>query len=118
MEIFKCYECSFETHKKSVLISHLFDSHAWKSDQNGEELDLSIGPRFCRKCHYQAEDGYVLDAHFWSEHDDDGSEFLRCKICDESFPSLNDLMIHKKINAHRKREFLQIFCNKFLYIWR
>ena len=29
-EFFKCYECSFETHKKSVLMCHLFDKHAWE----------------------------------------------------------------------------------------
>ena len=35
-----------------------------------EELDLSFGPRYCSKCDFEAEDGYQLDGHFWSEHDD------------------------------------------------
>ena len=35
-EFFKCYECSFETHQKSVLLCHLFDKHAWKRIKMGK----------------------------------------------------------------------------------
>ena len=27
------------------------------------ELDMSFGPRYCRKCGYEAEDGHQLDGH-------------------------------------------------------
>ena len=92
---FRCYECTFETSEKSVLKCHIYDKHAWKKDYNSEELDLTVGPRFCSKCEYKAEDGYDLDGHFWSEHDDESLEFS-CKFCDERFPTIKDLMMHKK----------------------
>ena len=76
---------------------------------NSEALDLSVGPRFCSKCDYRAEDGYDLDGNFWSEHDDDESIFFQCKICDESFSFLNDLMMHKK-NKHIEKV---SFCRNF-----
>ena len=38
---------------------------------NAEDLDLSFGPRFCNMCDQEAEDGYQLDAHIWTEHEDD-----------------------------------------------
>ena len=44
------------------------------NDQELDELDMSEGPRYCVKCDYQAEDGYDLDAHTWSEHEEDASE--------------------------------------------
>ena len=53
-----------------------------------EAENLSVGPRVCKKCDYQTEDGYVLDSHFWSEYDVDRSLFLILKACDASFPSL------------------------------
>ena len=68
---FRCYEYTFETSEKSVLKCHIYDKHAWKKDYNSEELDLTVGPRFCTKCEYKAEDGYDLDGHFWPEHDDE-----------------------------------------------
>ena len=64
---------------------HLFDRHAWKNDQDSEPLDLSVGPRFCSKCDYCAEDGYDLDGHFWSEHDDDESIFFNAKFVTKVF---------------------------------
>ena len=93
---FKCYECSFVANEKSLIKQHLYEKHAWQIDQDSDELDMSAGPRFCRKCDYQAEDGYDLDGHFWSEHDDEENTSLSCKFCDENFEDLNDLMKHKK----------------------
>ena len=34
------------------------------------DLDLSFGPRYCNKCGYEAEDGYQVDGHLWSEHEE------------------------------------------------
>ena len=101
---FKCYECNFEASEKSVLQCHLYDKHAWK---NSEDLDLSVGPRYCNKCEYKAEDGYDLDGHYWSEHDKD--ECFPCKFCDEEFPFLNELMMHKKLKHIEKVS----FCSNF-----
>ena len=39
-------------------------------EKDCDELDLSFGPRYCKKCGHEAEDGYQLDAHQWTEHDD------------------------------------------------
>ena len=63
-----------------------------------EELDLSFGPRYCKKCGYEAEDGYQLDGHFWIEHDEEEENMtlLQCQHCDETFSIMKDLMIHKK----------------------
>ena len=60
------------------------------------ELDMSFGPRYCKKCGFEAEDGYQLDGHVWSEHEDTESNSLQCQHCDENFSTLKDLMIHKK----------------------
>ena len=92
----KCYECDFYTGDKVTLKVHLWEKHSWSKYPEDEELDMSAGPRYCRKCEYQAEDGYDLDGHFWSEHDDDENDSKSCNFCDESFPTLNDLMMHKK----------------------
>ena len=70
---------------------------------------MSAGPRFCRKCDYQAEDGYDLDGHFWSEHDEEESAPLTCKFCDESFKTLNDLMKHKKLKHIENVSFCRYF---------
>ena len=70
-------------------------------DDNGtdEDLDLSFGPRYCDKCGYEAEDGYQLDGHTWSEHEDDNDvELLPCQHCDKRFSILKELMTHKKSN--------------------
>ena len=68
-------------------------------NKDSEELDLSFGPRYCKKCGHEAEDGYQLDAHHWSEHDDSNDQHLiNCQQCDECFYTLKDLMLHKKDN--------------------
>ena len=70
-----------------------------KCTEEAEELDLSFGPRTCEKCGYEAEDGYQLDGHFWSEHDEDDEEqmeLFHCQNCDKTFSTMNDLMVHKK----------------------
>ena len=64
--------------------------------KNTEELDLSFGPRYCSKCDFEAEDGYQLDGHFWSEHDDSDINSFPCSHCDQTFSTLKDLMSHKK----------------------
>ena len=65
---------------------------------DAEDLDLSFGPRFCNMCDHEAEDGYQLDAHHWTEHeDDDQSTYIfHCVQCEKKFKMLKDLMTHKK----------------------
>ena len=65
---------------------------------NAEDLDLSFGPRFCQMCDHEAEDGYQLDAHSWSEHEDEdlSTYQFHCGQCDKKFKMLKDLMTHKK----------------------
>ena len=65
---------------------------------NAEDQDLSFGPRFCNMCDQEAEDGYQLDAHIWTEHeDDDQSTYIfHCVQCDKKCKMLKDLMTHKK----------------------
>ena len=79
-----------EQSKQSKLIA--------KGNEVAEELDLSFGPRYCKICNFEAEDGYQLDGHFWAEHDEDeeSTKLLECHRCAESFSFLKDLMIHKK----------------------
>ena len=50
---------------------HLYEKYSWQKDQERDELEMSAEPRLYRKCDYQAQDGYDLDGHFWSEHDDE-----------------------------------------------
>ena len=66
--------------------------------EEAEELDLSFGPRYCKVCGFEAEDGYQLDGHFWTEHDEEeeSKKLFQCQHCAESFSILKDLMIHKK----------------------
>ena len=68
-------------------------------EKDSEELDLTFGPRYCKKCGHEAEDGYQIDAHYWSEHDGgDDPNFFYCQQCDESCSTLKELMAHKKKN--------------------
>ena len=82
--------------------------------EGDDELDLSFGPRFCKKCDFEAEDGYQLDGHFYSEHDDSDVDLLPCQHCDNRFASMKDLMIHKKIehvdNVSKCWHFMNGFC--------
>ena len=69
-------------------------------DIDTEDLDLSFGPRYCNKCGYETEDGYQLDGHLWSEHEDeDDVKSLLCPHCDQTFPILKELMTHKKTRS-------------------
>ena len=81
-----------------------------KSDKMDISL-LSTDPRNCEKCGYEAEDMYDLDAHTWSEHDEDTSDVeiseqvnnhFKCNFCDETFATKRDLMQHKKRNHEEK----------------
>ena len=101
----KCDECNFEAKDKSELSWHLSENHGWPKDQTPVDMDMSEGPRYCQTCDYEAEDGYQLDAHTWSEHDDDNVEddslvndahIIGCNICEEKFGTIRDLMRHKK----------------------
>ena len=105
----KCYECSFVSSETSLIKHHLSEKHGWQINLEGDELEMSAGPRFCKKCDYQAEDGYDLDGHFWSEHDDEESAAFNCKFCEESFTSLNNLMLHKKLRHIEKVSFCRNF---------
>ena len=106
---FQCYECNFVAKNKPVIKHHLYEKHAWQINLDSDELDMSAGPRFCRKCDYQAEDGYDLDGHFWSEHDEEESAQFSCKFCGEYFETLNDLMKHKKLKHIEKVSFCRNF---------
>ena len=63
---------------------------------------MDYGPRYCDKCEYEAADGYELDGHIWSEHDEEATESFACQFCGKNFSSLKDLMSHKKID-HNER---------------
>ena len=70
-------------------------NHGWPSDQKGETMDislLSMDPRNCDKCGYEAESLYVLDGHTWEFHDDS----IECEFCENTFYTERDLMKHKK----------------------
>ena len=88
------------------------------SKEENEELDLSFGPRFCKKCDFEAEDGYQLDGHFWTEHDDEEEELLQCQHCDKTFSIMNDLMVHKKKEACTDCKYLPVLFKWHLSIWR
>ena len=70
-------EINHDLEKKIANLEKIFKKTEEKNlevgDDNGtdEDLDLSFGPRYCDKCGYEAEDGYPLDGHTWSEHEDD-----------------------------------------------
>ena len=67
--------------------------------EDTEDLDLSFGPRYCNICGFETEDGYQLDGHLWSEHEDeDDLKLFVCQYCDQSFSNLKNLMTHKKSN--------------------
>ena len=66
-------------------------------ESEADDLDMSFGPRYCKKCGYEAEDEYQLDGHVWSEHEDSDITSLKCQHCDRNFSTLKDLMIHKKM---------------------
>ena len=68
-----------------------------ENHQKADDLDMSFGPRYCKKCGYQTEDGYQLDGHVWSEHEDSDITSLQCQHCDRKFSTLRDLMTHKKM---------------------
>ena len=72
------------------------------NDHEAAELDMSFGPRYCVKCGYEAEDGYQLDGHLWSEHEDTDFNSLDCQHCDEKFSIMKDLMTHKKKKHEEK----------------
>ena len=38
--------------------------------RDSKELDLSFKPRICNKCGHEAENGYQLYEHVWSELED------------------------------------------------
>ena len=93
----KCNECNFVATNDEELSVHINKNHSLSEEGRlDEELDLSVGPRYCNKCEHEAEDGYQLDAHIWTEHDEENVEVFTCKYCDKDFTSLKDVMIHKK----------------------
>ena len=61
-----------------------------------------MAPIYCENCGHEAEDGYQLDAHYWTEHNGDDPNFFHCQQCDESFSTLKDLMAHKKRKEHEE----------------
>ena len=98
----KCSECNFEASNDSELNWHMGKIHGWPLNQSTGDLDYSAGPIDCKRCDYQAEDGYDLDAHRWSEHEEDEDGQIICKICEEKFASVGNLMKHKKLK-HREK---------------
>ena len=89
-------------HNLEIKIAHLEKIEQTKleaGDEDSEDLDLSFGPRYCNICGHEAEDGYQLDGHLWSEHEDeDDLKLFVCQYCDQSFSNLKNLMTHKKSN--------------------
>ena len=73
-----------------------------EESQCSDDLDYSAGPIDCKRCDYQAEDGYDLDGHKWSEHEEDEDGSILCKFCDETFANVGNLMKHKKLK-HREK---------------
>ena len=106
---FKCSECNFEATSNTELSWHLSENHGWLQDQTYKELDMSAGPRFCDKCEYEAEDGYVLYGHTCAEHDEEDTKLIVCQYCEENFPSFKYLMIHKKVEHVDKVSFCWYF---------
>ena len=98
----KCSECNFEASNNSEFNWHMGKSHGWPLNQSSEDLDYSAGPVDCKRCEYQAEDGYELDGHRWSEHEEDEDGHIICKFCDERFASVRNLMKHKK-SKHKEK---------------
>jgi hypothetical protein len=91
----KCDECNFEGVNERELGWHMGKNHGWPSEQKGETMDislLSMDPRNCDKCGYEAESLYVLNAHTWEVHDDS----IECNFCEDTFENTGDLMKHKK----------------------
>ena len=87
-----------ELENKVATLEEVVKKKSLESDTYPQtELDMSFGPRYCRKCGYEAEDGYQLDGHIWSEHEDTNVDSLHCQHCDQIFSSLKDLMNHKKM---------------------
>ena len=50
--------------------------HGWSDEQKNEEIDMDYGPRYCDKCEFEAADGYELEGHIWSEHDEEAANCL------------------------------------------
>ena len=92
----KCNECNFETPNDTVLDWHLSKIHGWSNDKILDFLDTSTDPRNCKRCDYEAESKYDLDAHTWTEHEEDEDETIVCNLCEKTFSTLGHLMQHKK----------------------
>ena len=86
-------------------------------NQEADELDMSFGPRYCKKCGFEAEDGYQLDGHLWSEHEDNEIISIQCQHCDQNFSTMKDLMIHKKKEAHRSCKYMLALYKWCMSIW-
>ena len=76
------------------------------------DLDMSTGPRYCEKCDFEAPNGYEMDGHMWSEHDEEEEDAFKCQYCDENFTLLKDLMGHKKTQHEEKISLCWYFFNK------
>ena len=96
----KCSKCNLIASNDSE--SNLRNIHEWPLNQSSDDLDYSAGPVDCKRCNYQAEDGYDLDGHRWSEHEEDEDGLINCKICEENFANIGNLMKHKKLK-HREK---------------
>ena len=80
-----------------------------------EDLNMTEGPRYCYSCEYQAEDGYDLYAHTWSEHEEKQTSpnEITCNLCEETFGHINDLMKHKKIHHYEKVAICRMFASGY-----
>ena len=101
-----------ELENKVATLEEVVKKKSLESDTYPQtELDMSFGPRYCIKCGYEAEDGYQLDGHIWSEHEDTDVNSLHCQHCDQIFSSLKDLMTHKKMKHVENVSFCRHFLN-------
>ena len=92
----KCSNCNFEASSESEFCMHMGNTHGLSNDKSSDDLDSSAGIRYCRRCEYKAEDKYDLVGHIWTEHEDDKDGKINCKLCDEKFANVANLMKHKK----------------------
>ena len=95
-------EINHDLEKKIADLEKNFQKTEEKKLEEDDNLDYSSGPVDCKRCEYQAEDGYDLDGHRWSEHEEDEDGHIICKFCDETFANVGNLMKHKKIK-HREK---------------
>ena len=100
---FNALEASNKKNLETIkCLQEKIESMESERQEQSDDLDSTGGVRDCPRCDYQAEDKYDMDGHEWSEHEDDEDGIIICKICEEKFANVANLMKHKKMK-HRER---------------